>query len=63
MHWEAQYPEPKEPKPKPFDNYDVVTCVGFAYAYMIAIMSFNIIAFVIVELLWGTFVHLRKNQK
>ena len=24
MHWEVQYPEPKEPKPRPFDFYDVI---------------------------------------
>ena len=36
MHWEVQYPEPKEPKPRPFDFYDVITCLGFAYAYTIA---------------------------
>ena len=64
MHWEAQYPEPKKPKrPRPFDNYDAVTCVGFAYAYMFAIMSFNIFAFVMIELLWGTFVYVRINEK
>ena len=48
---------------RPFDNYDAVTCVGFAYAYMFAIMSFNIFAFVMIELLWGAFVYVRINEK
>ena len=31
MRWEVQYPEPKGPAP--FDNYDLIVCLGFAYGY------------------------------
>jgi len=31
MRWEVQYPEPKAPAP--FDNYDLIVCLGFAYGY------------------------------
>ena len=55
MHWEVQYPEPKEPKPRPFDFYDVITCLGFAYSYTMSIASLSIVLFIITELLWGWF--------
>ena len=55
MHWEVQYPEPKEPKPRPFDFYDIITCLGFAYAYTIAILSmvfflFSFVSYCLVRL-------------
>ena len=63
MHWEVQYPEPKEPKPRPFDFYDVITCLGFAYAYTIAILSMSLFLVLIVELVWGTFAYMRHRQR
>ena len=61
MRWEVQYPEPKGSKP--FDLYDGIVCIGFAYGYTIAIMSFNVILFVAMELLWGWFVRKRKENE
>lgn len=61
MRWEAQYPEPKGPRP--FDNYDLFTCLIFALAYTNAIMTMNWILFIIVELSFGYFIHVRKNVK
>ena len=63
MHWEVQYPEPKEPKPRPFDFYDVITCLGFAYAYTIAILSMRLFLVLIVELVWATFAYMRYRQR
>ena len=63
MHWEVQYPEPKEPKPRPFDLYDVITCLGFAYAYTIAILSMSLFLILICELLFGAFVKMRHRQR
>ena len=48
MHWEVKYPEPK--KPRPFDNYDLFTCLLFAVAYTNAILTLNWFLFIIVEL-------------
>ena len=56
-----KYPEPK--KPRPFDNYDLFTCLLFALAYTNAIMTLNWFLFVIVELCFGYFVYVRKNEK
>ena len=53
MRWEVQYPEPKGPAP--FDNYDLIVCLGFAYSYTIAIMNFEIVLYIIIELLWVWF--------
>ena len=61
MRWEAQYPEPHGPRP--FDNYDLFTCLIFALAYTNAIMTMNWILFIIVELSFGYFIHVRKNVK
>ena len=61
MRWEAQYPEPKGPRP--FDNYDLFTCLIFALAYTNAIMTMNWILFIIVELSFGYFIHVRNNVK
>jgi hypothetical protein len=60
MRWEVQYPEPKGPKP--FDVYDGIVCIGFAYGYMTAIMSFNIILYLITELLWAWYVKRRSED-
>ena len=61
MRWEAQYPEPKGPRP--FDNYALFTCLIFALAYTNAIMTMNWVLFIIVELSFGYFIHVRKNVK
>ena len=61
MRWEAQYPEPKGPRP--FDNYDLFTCLIFALAYTNAIMTMNWVLFIIVVLSFGYFIHVRKNVK
>ena len=61
MRWEAQYPEPKGPRP--FDNYDLFTCLIFALAYTNARMTMNWVLFIIVELSFGYFIHVRKNVK
>ena len=53
MHWEVQYPEPN--KPAPFDNWDLIVCGGFAYGFTMAIVDFNIVLYVIIELLWVWF--------
>jgi len=57
MRWEVQYPEPKGIKP--FDNYDLIACLGFACVYTFCIMSFDIILFFIIELLWAWYVKRR----
>ena len=61
MRWEVKYPEPK--RPRPFDNYDLFTCLIFALAYTNAIMTMYWILFIIVELSFGYFIHVRKNVK
>ena len=61
MRWEVKYPEPKGPRH--FDNYDLFTCLIFALAYTNAIMTMNWILFIIVELSFGYFIHVRKNVK
>ena len=53
MRWEVKYPEPKGPTP--FDNWDLIVCLGFAYSYTMSIASFSIVLFIITELLWGWF--------
>jgi hypothetical protein len=53
MRWEVQYPEPKAPVP--FDNYDLIVCLGFAYGYTISVVNVDIVLFIIIELLWGWF--------
>jgi hypothetical protein len=60
MRWEVQYPEPKGPKP--FDLYDGIVCIGFAYGYMTAIMTFNIILFFVMELSWNWYVKRRTTD-
>ena len=61
MRWEAQYPEPKGPRP--FDNYDLFVCLLFAFAYTNAIMTLNWFLFIITELCFGSFTYVRKNEK
>ena len=53
MRWEVQYPEPKGPAP--FDNYDLIVCLGFAYGYTMSILGMDFVFFIIIELLWGWF--------
>ena len=53
MRWEVKYPEPKGPTP--FDNWDLIVCLGFAYSYTMSISSLSIVLFIITELLWGWF--------
>jgi hypothetical protein len=53
MRWEVQYPEPKAPAP--FDNYDLIVCLGFAYGYTASAVNVDIVLFIIIELLWGWF--------
>jgi hypothetical protein len=53
MRWEVQYPEPKGPAP--FDNYDLIVCLGFAYGYTMSIQGMDFVLFIIIELLWGWF--------
>jgi hypothetical protein len=60
MRWEVKYPEPK--KPIPFDNWDMIVCLGFAYSYTICVMSFNIVLFIITELLWAWFIKERVKR-
>lgn len=62
MRWEVQYPEPKKRPPRPFDVYDGIVCISFAYGYMIAIFSFNVILFLILELVWAWFVKRRVDE-
>jgi predicted cobalt transporter CbtA len=57
----VQYPEPKGPKP--FDVYDGIVCIGFAYGYMVAVLSFNVILFFIMELLWAWYVKRRVESE
>ena len=52
MRWEVQYPEPK--KPAPFDNWDLIVCGGFAYGFTMAVLNFNIVFFIILELFTST---------
>ena len=61
MRWEVQYPEPKGPKP--FDVYDGIVCIGFAYGYWIAVLSLNVILFFIMELLWAWYVKRRVESE
>ena len=60
MRWEVQYPEPK--KPVPFDNWDLIVCGGFAYAFTISVMTFNVVMFILIELLWSWFVRERVKR-
>ena len=60
MRWEVQYPEPKAPAP--FDNYDLIVCLGFAYGYTMSIVNFDIVLFIIIGLLWGWFVKERVRR-
>ena len=61
MRWEVQYPEPK--KPRPFDNYDLATCLGFAYMYTLSVLNFNIVLFLVAEILWAWFCSKRIQSK
>ena len=61
MRWEVQYPEPKGPRP--FDLNDGMVCIGFAYGYVIAVLSLNIILFFIIELLWAWYVKRRVESE
>ena len=60
MRWEVQYPKPK--KPAPFDNWDMIVCGGFAYAFTISVMNFNVVMFILIELLWSWFVRERVKR-
>ena len=60
MRWEVQYPKPK--KPAPFDNWDMIVCLGFAYSYTMSIASLSIVLFIITELLWGWFIRERVKR-
>ena len=60
MRWEVKYPEPK--KPVPFDNWDLIVWGGFAYAFTISVMTFNVVMFVLIELLWSWFVRERVKR-
>ncbi len=60
MRWEVEYPEPK--KPKPFDNWDAIVCCGFAYGFTISIMTFNVVMFILIELLWSWFARERVKR-
>ena len=53
MRSEVKYPEPKGPTP--FDNWDLIVCLGFAYSYTMSISSLSIVLFIITELLCGWF--------
>ena len=57
MHWEAKYPEPK--KPKPFNFWDGILCIIFAYGYMMAFSTWNILLLIGLEFAWGCFVYKR----
>ena len=60
MRWEVQYPKPK--KPVPFDNWDLIVCGGFAYAFTISVMTFSVVMFILIELLWSWFVRERVKR-
>ena len=60
MRWEVEYPEPK--KPIPFDNWDAIVCCGFAYGFTISIMTFNVVMFILIELLWSWFARERVKR-
>ena len=60
MRWEVQYPEPKAPAP--FDNYDLIVCLGFAYGYTASAVNVDIVLFIIIELLWGWFIRERVKR-
>ena len=60
MRWEVKYPEPK--KPAPFDNWDLIVCCGFAYGFTISIMTFNVVMFILIELLWSWFARERAKR-
>jgi len=62
MRWEVQYPEPKQPAP--YDIWDTIVCVGFAYGFTMALIDFNIVLYVIIELCWVWFCKERlKNER
>jgi hypothetical protein len=60
MRWEVQYPEPKAPAP--FDNYDLIVCLGFAYGYTMSILNVDFVLFIIIGLLWGWFTRERVKR-
>ena len=60
MPWEVKYPEPK--KPAPFDNWDLIVCGGFAYVFTISVMNFDVVMFIITELLWSWFIRERVKR-